>query len=179
MGKGKVTLTLFLILFLNISFVSAKRWYLLHTNTYSIEFPKKPAKQIDMVTSKYGNLQMTIFTYNASQSSNDDNLMYRISSVVYPDSINSDKKEKLTTFFKSTADRAIKNVRGRLLSEKSIEIFGYPGNEIRIDYEDGIAIIRMVNLLVHNKLITLQTIAQSSKESNASGLRFMESFKLK
>ena len=132
MEKGKLTLTLFLILFLNISFASTKGWYLLQTDTYSIEFPKKPAKQIDMVTSAYGNLQMKTYTYDASQSNNDNNLSYRISSVAYPDSvINSDKKEKLTIFFKSTTNRAVKNVRGRLLSEKSIEIYGYPGNEIR------------------------------------------------
>jgi hypothetical protein len=98
----------------------------------------------------------------------------------YPDSlINSGKTELLPQFFRNSIDGAVRNVQGKLLSEKNITINGFPGREVRVDYQNGTAIIKMDFYLVHNEMIMLQTITEPSKENNASELKFYASFKLK
>jgi hypothetical protein len=70
-------------------------------------------------------------------------------------------------------------VHGKLLSEKIIQINGFPGREARIDFRDGLAVITMRAYLVKNKMYILQTITETKKDFNKSIGKFMDSFKLK
>lgn len=164
---------------LTTSFVLQADWFLLDDPSYSILFPKKPEVQIQNVNSAAGELKMFINMYDGSKD-NDENFLYGIITTDYPDSlINSDKKEKLDDFFKASVDGAVKNVQGKLLSQKVIELNGFPGREVRVDFQNGLAIIMMRSYLVHNKMFILQTITETKKEGNASALKFYDSFKLK
>jgi len=50
---------------------------------------------------------------------------------------------------------------------------------VRIDFKDGLAVIRMRYYLVKNRLFMLQIFTETKKEQNKSIDRFMDSFKLK
>jgi len=167
------------ILLFTMSFKNMGDWYLFDSKEFSIEFPKKPTASTQNVNSAIGELKMDMFMYDASNGG-DDNVLYGLVTSVYPDSlVNSDKTEILSTFFRNSIDGAVKNVQGKLLTEKTIEINGFPGREIKVDYQNGLAIIKMRMYLVHNKMIFLQTITETAKDDNASALKFHNSFKLK
>ena len=68
---------------------------------------------------------------------------------------------------------------GKLLTETEISIDEFPGREIRVNYNDGLAIIVMRCYLVHNVMYIVQTIALTEKEKNPSALKFLNSFRLK
>ena len=117
--------------------------------------------------------------YDASQLK-EDNLLYGAIDSEYPDSlVNSDKSEILPKLFRGSIDGAVRNVNGVLLSENVMNYKGFPGREVRIDYNKGQAIIKMRLLLVHNKMIILQTITETSKDGNNASLHFLNSFQLK
>ena len=167
------------ILIFSLSFETLKDWYLFDATDFSIEFPKKPNASNQNVSSAIGELKMDIFMYDASKDG-DANFVYGLITSEYPDSlINSEKTAILPTFFRNSVDGAVKNVQGKILSEKTIDINGFPGREVNIDYQNGVAIIKMRLYLVHNKMYVLQTITETSKVNNADAIKFHDSFKLK
>lgn len=56
---------------------------------------------------------------------------------------------------------------------------GYPGREIRIDYQEGVAVVKMKAYLVKHKMIILQAICDPKKEGNEAAERFFAYFKMK
>ena len=103
-----------------------------------------------------------------------------IISTEYPSgTAHSDNKAALPEIFEGSVNGAVANVAGKLLSDQAIEINGYPGREFRIDFQDGLAVIKMRSYLVKNKMFILQTICDPKKEGNAAAERFFASFKLK
>ena len=181
--KQKITklLAVSLILFLLMSLSKPETWYLLESEPlgYKIEFPKEPTENPQVVNSEIGELKMNIFMLDASKSRKDDNLVYMVNYTEYPDTlISSEKIDILDNFFRNSIDGAVRNVHGKLLSEKIIKINEYPGREIKIDFKDGMAVIRIRLYLVKNKLYMLQTITETKKDFNKSINRFMDSFEL-
>ena len=73
----------------------------------------------------------------------------------------------------------VKNVKGTLLSESTITINDYEGREFRVNYSEGLAVIKMRCFLVKNVMYMLQTICLTEKENNVSSQKFFDSFKLK
>ena len=180
MKKLNFAIILTAVVILTMSFTSAKEWYILEDASYRIEFPEKPTNQQQSVPSAVGELKMDINMYDASAVKDEDNMVYGMITTEYPDSVmNSDKKELLPDFWRNSTDGAVKNVKGKLLSEKKLTLGEFPGYEIRIDFQDGMAVIVMRSFLVHNKMYVMQTIAEPKKDGNKSSKRFFESFKLK
>ncbi len=148
---------------------------------YKIEFPQTPEDSVQVVDSPIGELKMNIKTYEVgAHSPADDNLLYLVNCTVFPDSVikaqTSTEKDGL---FRKTIDGAVKNIGGKIIEEKSIELKGaYPGREIKIDFNNGNAIIFMRLYLVKNKLFLLETITQTNKVPNAAITRFLNSFQL-
>lgn len=98
---------------------------------------------------------------------------------LHPDSlINSDKKEILADVFKNAVNGAVETAHGKLLNEMIIEFKGYPGREIRIDFQNGTAVITMRLYLIKNKMYMLETITVTDKDFNTSIKKFMNSFDL-
>ena len=77
-------------------------------------------------------------------------------------------------------DGAVESLSGRLLSEHSISINGYPGRELRIKVSDGpytsIAQVRIY--LVGNRLYQIYAIAPETRASSPDMTKFLDSFKL-
>ena len=174
---------LFQLLFLSVTITSFKAtddWYLLETKSYKILFPKKPTASSQDVDSKSGKLTLNLNIYEVPKNESDDNYVYMTNETTYPDSlINSDKKEILDDFFKKSIAGLLNNVQGKLLSEKVIERGKYPGREIRVDFQNGLAVIKMRMYLVKNTMFMIQTITDTQKQYNKSVDKFMNSFQLK
>jgi hypothetical protein len=132
-----------------------------------------------VINSEIGELKLNIFVYDASESGTDENLVYLVSSTEYPDSlINSEKTEILPDLFKNTLEGILSNINGKLLSETVIDINGFPGREVKVDFMEGQAIIKIRIFLVKNILFMIETITETGKVPNKSIDRFMDSFKL-
>lgn len=177
----KIKLSISIILFVTLTgFVAVADWFTFKNEAYAIEFPAKPTTDVKTVNSAVGELKLDITMYDASKlSKNDDNLAYMSMSTEYPEFlISSDNKEGLNKIFRGGIDGAVKRVDGRLLSEKVIQIDGFPGREVRADVKDGLALIKMRFYLVKNKIYMVQVITKTENEGNKSFNRFFNSFKL-
>ncbi|NUO00379.1 MAG: hypothetical protein HUU01_07150 [Saprospiraceae bacterium] len=167
------------LLFLTLGFVKPGDWFLLTSEAFQIEFPKKPIADTKAIASDIGPLEMKLFIHDASQGGKDDNFVYMLMHTEYPDSlVNSETLSDVPAFLKASAEGAANNVGGKLLSDVDIELDGFPGKEIKIDFRDGLAIIKMRFYLVKNKMYVIQAITETGKFPNKSVDRFMDSFKL-
>lgn len=164
-----------------MGFVDSREWYLLKSNKFGfkIEFPQKPKATTHTINTEIGDLKMNLFICDLSNSENDNNLVYLANYSEYPrDLVNSDMKSSLKTFFRNSVDGAVSSVHGKLLKERVIDYKGYPGREFSVDYENGLAVIKMRMYLVKNKMYMIETISKKEYEFNTSIDRFMNSFEL-
>jgi hypothetical protein len=180
MMRAVVLAVLVALTFVSVSFRSPADWLQFKSDGYSVLFPVKPTSDIKTIPSELGELKMNINMYDASKSGKkDDNLVYMSMSTEYPESaIKSDMKEKLPILFRNAVDGSVKSVNGKLMSEKEIEIDGYPGREIKVDFKDGLAIINARYYLVKNRMYVVQTITFTDRFPNESQGRFISSFRL-
>lgn len=180
MTKKIILLILNLICFGSTTLFAQENWFLFENKDCSILFPRKVESSSKPINSEVGPLTLVITMYDASSDSLDENLVYGMFTTEYPDSIiNSDKTDMLSKVYRGAIDGAVKNVKGVLLSEEEITVNEFKGREIKVNYNEGLAIIKMRCVLVHNIMYMLQTICLSEKEPNASSLKFLNSFKLK
>jgi hypothetical protein len=182
MGFQILKKTLFFsLLIVCMSFVSDGAW---KTMTYKkfnfkIDFPKKPKSKPSSVKSEVGKLKLNMYVYDASKDKESPNLVYLANYTEYPVGlIDSKNTEKLDGIFRSSIDGASKNVDGKIRSEKSISLKGFPGREVKISFQEGLAIITMRVYLVNNKMYLLETIAETAKDGNDMIAKFMNSFDL-
>jgi hypothetical protein len=173
------TLFALILVVLSTQLSAQATWHTFENDRITIAFPKNPKTTTQAVPTAIGNIDMNIASYDASKNG-DGNFAFVFISSVYPDSlINSNKKELLQGFFRNSIDGAVNNVGGKLISETEVELNGFPGREVKIDYGNGLAIIFLHLYLVKNNVYFVQTITQKEKEGNADVLRFHQSFKLK
>ncbi len=173
-----------LVIQLTMSFTKAHEWYLLQSKElgFKIEFPVEPTTTKQQAELETGAVTLNIFMYDATKTrKKDENLVYMVMMSEYPDMrINSTKmnKEELKNYYKNAIGGAVKNVHGKQLDETIITLNGYEGRQVRIDFNDGLAVITLRLFLIKNKMYMLQTITETKKDFNFSIKRFMDSFYL-
>jgi hypothetical protein len=175
------SVSLIILLVAATRFVGAPAdWVLCETKNCMVLFPGKPTATTQMVSSAIGPLKLDINLYEVPRGSQDDNFIYLLNETAYPDSlVSSDKKEILDNFFSRAIDGAVSRVHGKLLTEKAIALGKYPGREIRINFQQGRAVIKMRMYLVKSILFMLETITDPKFDGNKSIDRFMDSFQLR
>ena len=170
------------LLFISISSIYCQSTILnlYETDEYKINFPGQPEKNTQTVQSYLGELLMTIVSFELNEVANDSNFVYMVIESKYPDStIHSNKKEMLDAFFRNAITGSLKSVDGKLLKEIS-EIIGiYPSRTIEVDYQNGLAVLKMKMILRESKLIIIQTITSTANYPNYSIDKFFNSFNLK
>ncbi len=170
-----------LVLAISLGFMLTSDWFLMKSEAqgYQIEFPEKPSSNVQTVNTEAGPVDMHIHMLDLSKKENDSNLIYLSSFAQYPDSlVHSDRKEQLAGFFKETIDGLIGSIDGKLMNERDVQIGEYEGREVKINFQDGMAIIRIRVYLVQNKVYMLQVITKTENDSNDSISHFMNSFAL-
>lgn len=150
------------------------------TAAYSIEFPAKPQESSKPIPSSIGELTLHIMAYEPEPNAKDLNYVYMIMESNYPDSlIKSGNAEMLDKFYRGAIDGTIRDIKGTLLKETKIQIGSYPARTIEIDFNNGLAIIKMTMILRENKFIIIQTITDPKKYPNTTSDNFFNSFAIK
>ena len=164
-----------------MSFKPITEWYQYNTSEFNILFPKIPTNILKKVNTEAGEIEMKVYMYNSSKDETDENLIYSVTSSEYPKQhIESHiKHDNLDTFFRNSIDEIVSNVKGKLISESKINLGKFQGREIKIDFKNGLAIIKNSIYLVGNNVYFIQTITKTEKENNKSIEKFMSSFTLK
>ena len=147
---------------------------------FQIEMPELPAFSSQQLVTDVGELKMSIFMHEGEEGI-DDNILYMISFTDYPaDKVNTVEMDEaaLDEYYKDSIQGSVNNMNGKLLDEKTIDLFGYKGREIIVDYLEGQAIMRMQILLVKNRMYAIQTIALAENDENDDQKRFFNSFEL-
>ena len=171
---------IFLTIITNSLFSQSNVDEIFETNEFKIQFPGQIQKTTQTIASSIGDLLMAIVSYEPADPVKDENYVYMVFETNYPDSIiNSNKVDLLDQFFRGAIEGAIKNVKGKLMSETSRKVGKYPSRNIEIDYGNGQAIIKSQMILRENKLIMVQTITDTNKYPNSSIDRFFSSLNLK
>lgn len=176
----------FFIIVLVIMIASSKSSYVYSQNTwqphqlgnraFEVLVPGEPEEQVQNITTASGVLTMHMYAYESPQGA--ENLVYMAMYVDYPpEQVSSDYKDKVPEFFRNAVNGAVNNVKGTLLSEKDVEINGYPGKQTQIVYQNGVIIINMLQYLVGSRTYILQVITLKEKQGNKSITKFFESFK--
>lgn len=158
----------------------AKKYEIFETDEYNIRFPGPIQKSTQTLTSKVGDLLMSIASYEPTQFLGDSNYVYMTIETRYPDSaMHSDSTDKHEIFFRGAIDGTLRNGIGKLISEVSDSIGKYPSRTVEIDFQNGMAVVRMRMVLRESKMIILQTITSPEKYPNTSMDDFFGSFRLK
>jgi hypothetical protein len=179
MIKGFVLPIVILLLLTSLK-TAGKDWiaYEPEHSKCSILIPGQPQKKEQSVNTGAGNVTLELFMYQPEQGA-DDNYLYMISYADLPiDQISSDSTGLINGFLDNARDGAINNVHGKLMAETVIKYQKYPGREMRIDFQNGTAVIQSRIYLIKNRLYTLQVIIPPTKDFNASVNKFLDSFSL-
>lgn len=145
---------------------------------FSVQLPGQPEESEQAVKTDIGELSLRIFSYETDKNDVDNNIVYMIMSTDYPESsgISSDAKERIPTMFRNAVDGGVKNVNGKLLSEKDITLKGFPGRQYKLAFQEGEGIISGRFYLVKNRMYMVQAIVMKAKENDPSVLKFLNSF---
>ena len=181
--KMKKTIRLFIFSLFLVSvfaFTKSEKWYQFESTPFGfkMEFPAKPTGKTKVINSSVGELTINMFEYIGLKDSSEFNLLYMASYTEYPHPIDAGQKDKQKELCRKIVDDAVNRVQGKLLKETSISLNGYEGVESRIEYKNGLEVLKMRVYLVDNKMYMLETITEIAKDNNKSILRFMDSFKL-
>lgn len=175
------TILFFSVLVSIMSFKPMTEWHQYNTSKFKVLFPKMPTNTVKKVNTEAGEIEMQVYMYNSSKDETDENLIYSVIASEYPkEHIESHiKHDNLETFFRNSIDGMVSNVKGKLISESKIILGKFKGREIKIDFKNGLAIIKNRMYLVENNVYLIQTITKTEKENNKSIEKFMNSFELK
>lgn len=157
------------------------KWFLVKAKEfgYQIEFPLEPVASTQTINTEAGPVDMHINLLDLTRGGEDKNMVYLSSFAEYDESlVNSNKTDQLEDFFKETIEGLVKGVNGKLLLENNISLGDYQGREMKIDFQNGIAVIWIRVYLVENKVYMLQIISKSENDGNNSIKTFMDSFSL-
>lgn len=176
-----VAILLFTMCVVSSGFSFEDKWFLMTAEEfgYQIEFPKEPVANTQTINTKAGPVDMHINLLDLTQDGEDKNMVYLSSFAEYDESlVHSNKVDQLDDFFKETVEGLVKGVNGKLLVQNKIQLGEYQGREMKIDFQNGIAIIWVRVYLVENRVYMLQIISKTENDGNPSIKRFMDSFSL-
>ena len=147
---------------------------------FQVKFPVTPVIRVESSETVMGTIEHT--TYLAEpEIGSDNNLSYAASFMAYPlNLINSRliSKEQVDQFLRYTIDGMARSIGAKLVAEKDIAYGLFPGKEVSMDYQNGMADIKCRVYLVDNVLYTLKVTSPSKSDVNKSREYFLNSFKL-
>jgi uncharacterized protein YbaP (TraB family) len=143
---------------------------------FEIKFPSPPQQMKQPMGTTTGEQQEV--TAYLVQGSSGDNLAYSASYSDFATNPAGNDGKGLSAFFDNAASQITEKIGAKLISQKDIKMDGYNGKEMTFDFQ-GMMLIRSRNILVGNRLYTLQVITYGGKDNNAEMMAFFDSFKLK
>lgn len=179
--KKFLAITAIALTVFTLGFKATGDWILFENTTCKVFFPSSPKHDSTEVESAVGKLKLYTHMLEVAEAGNDSNLVYGLIETQYPPAALPDKYEKayLKGFFDGAVSGAVKNINGKLISEKDITLKEIPGKEIKIDYGSGLAVVTIRFYLNKLRLHAVQTIAYIGKENNSTAKKFFDSFDIK
>ena len=156
-------------------------WFLLTSKKFgfAVKFPTKPTKDSTMVNTSLGESKMTVFLLDNSKSKTADNLLYLASNGKIPILPSGIKNPvALDKYYRKSVDGMIDKVQGTLIDEHAITIDSLKAIEVRVNFQSGLDVITVREILKGNELYLLETITKTSHDPNPSIQKFFNSFEL-
>ena len=148
-----------------------------YEGNFRILCPGEMEVKVDSMITGIG--QLAYHTFYFQDDNTAENLLYMLSYCDYPEyTVHSDSTELHQEFFKATLESAVNSVNGVLLYSDDMDFRGYPGKVWRIDYLNGMAVIKTRAYLIGNRYYSLQTITLKERSLNTASDKFLDSFRL-
>jgi hypothetical protein len=130
------------------------------------------------IFTEMGNLKVTSYMHQAT--TDDDNFIYVINYVDYPEgTFHLDSLELIQDFFKISISTNIADLEGELVYMSESNYGKYPGTLYRVNYNKGNAILKSKMYLIGDRFYALQVYTLANKSLNPDMDRFLNGFKLK
>lgn len=137
---------------------------------FKIEFPAQPTESKQNVPSPIGQLTANLFTAEIPQSMS----VYVVAYTDYPANL---VKKSDDAVLDGARDGCVKNVQGKLLSEKKLTLDKYPGREIAVELP-GQARYRARIYIVNLRLYQVITVGSEAFVKSKDADKFLDSFQL-
>jgi hypothetical protein len=136
---------------------------------FTVQMPGQPKEQTNKVNTAIGPIDVHLFV-----SAPDPNTAYIVGYSDYPEEMI--KKSDSQKILDGARDGAVKNVNGKLDSEKKITIDGHPGRDFSIATEHFEGRDRIY--LVNNRLYQVMMVGSRDFVTSKDAEKFLDSFKL-
>jgi len=179
MKKLQGFITIVLAMLITIGFAQSNDWYKLEKKEFGfkIDFPEKPKTKVWKADTSLDFFYET-YDFHCFPDKKKSNA-YWVEYAEYPDSIaNSDNLDKNTLehFYEQGINSELKRCgECKILSEKTINLKGYTGKEVKIEVLYNSHILTMRLFLIKNNLYRIET---SGDPDNPYINRFFDSFDL-
>jgi len=175
------SITIIIAIQLAMGFVQSSEWYKLESKEFGfkVSFPEKPKIKIWTVDPKLDIFYQINAYICITKDKKDDNLDYFVFYTEYPDSIyNSDNinKDTLQNLYRNAINREVRVIQGKILSERTVNLKGYIGREIRSISNDSLWVLNARFFLAKNNFYIIETITHTEKDFNPSINHFFDSF---
>ncbi len=142
---------------------------------YSVKFPKAPeVREMEMPT-EYGNAKIIAEAYQPKLN-NDDNLIYMVTTLEYPEDITKTDNFNLDNYYSNVIQTALTGRQSSLISQKKILKNGIAGIEVKESFKGGQIVIKQRTFLKGNLQIGIQVMTVSKNDKNESMNNFFDSF---
>lgn len=137
---------------------------------FTVAMPGMPTEKKQKVETAKGHLNVFLLVAEGGDSS-----LYAVSYSDLPEA--ELKKDVNERRLDQARDSAVSAVRGKLRTEKALELAGHPGRDIVIE-NDGAAIARMRIVLVRRRLYQVMALGNAAFLSGKDVGVFLDSFRL-
>jgi len=146
---------------------------------FKILFPRQAVVSRDSVKSSAGKLARNILTHEVGKFK-DDNLVYSLSFVDYPDTlISSEYKDVIIdNFMKEVIGTVVTENKASKLLDIKINYKEYPGRKVKMAIMDGKGFAYMQLYLVQSRLYLQSVSCEKEHDNNTAIDKFMKSFTL-
>jgi hypothetical protein len=135
----------------------------------SAQFPGAPQPRTQPLQSKYGSHEAKMWILDVP-----GNAFFALFYMDYPkDSFAKAKPEDLLA---DARDEAVKNVKGKLVSETKITMNGYPGREFKIASPGALNLHARI-FLAKERLYQVIAVVPEARDSAGDAKKFLDSFK--
>ncbi len=163
---------IFVLIIIQSGILLAQDWqeYTIEGSDFYVKLPEPPEKKVQEIPSTQGIITMNMLTCIDGQ------MNFIVSFSDYP--ATSLNNVNLDSFFIQARDGAVKNIQGKLISEKIIKYNDYPGREIKFSVMEEKAMVKNRFYLVKNRLYQVMAIVDPLQLYTDPVEKYFASFRL-
>lgn len=168
------------LLLLAASSATAQDWqdFQSYEGNFRALFPAEPQHRVDTIETAVGAVAYHVYYYQPEEQGA-KNFVYQLSYCDYPaDVFHPDSTDLVDAFFAETIATSVGALDGELAYSTERSCQGYPGRFWRIDYREGILIMKTRAFLAGQRYYALQVGTLADLSLNTEADEFLESIRL-